>query len=466
VGGFYENQEFYNLCDSLGLMVWQDFMYACSMYPGDKDFLDNITEEAIQNVKRLRHHPSIALWCGNNEIETAWGINGDPGWGWRKEYTPEQENALAKAYDTIFHAILPNAVANCHPEAFYWPSSPTPGFNEPAGNEYGSGDVHYWGVWHGKEEFDRFNKLIPRFMSEYGFQSFPVFQSVIKYTDSTDWDIESEVMTSHQRSGIGNLRIKEYMSWDYNIPSDFEHFLYIGQLLQAEGMKTAIEAHRRNKPYCMGSLYWQLNDCWPAASWSSIDYYGRWKAVQYAVKKAFEPLSVMAYNSNNQIEIWVASDKLTPIEATLQYKLLSFDGKLLFEKEQAFSIDKNQSMCVTKIPFDEISKHGDVNYCVLELGVLVSDSVLANNVFYFNKVKNLKLPDASPEISINASGQLSIKSNVLLKNLFLFTDDEATFSDNFFDVLPGQTHIITIKGPKAVMYDKTDIKWVSVADTY
>ncbi|NTW24387.1 MAG: glycoside hydrolase family 2 protein, partial [Lentimicrobium sp.] len=215
-GGVYESDLFYDLCDKYGIMVWQDFMFACSMYPGDDTFLNSIRQEAEDNVKRLRNHACIALWCGNNEMETAWAQgHEDRGWGWKQVYDPAQREIIWKAYDTIFHHILPEVVAANTNKQPYWHSSPSAGMDKLAGYDNNSGDMHYWGVWHGQHPFSDFRKYKARFMSEYGFQSFPEFNSVKKYTIPADWNIESEVMASHQRSGIGNLRIKQYMEQDY-----------------------------------------------------------------------------------------------------------------------------------------------------------------------------------------------------------------------------------------------------------
>ncbi|MCB9082031.1 MAG: glycoside hydrolase family 2 protein [Lewinellaceae bacterium] len=271
-GGFYENDIFYDLCDEYGILVWQDFMFACSMYPGDPDFLRRVREEAEYNVKRLRNHPSIALWCGNNEIDIAWAQHKESrGWGWKQLYSPTQRKDIWRDYQAVFDELLPQVVDSLQPGTFYWPSSPFFKEGDHAGENTPEGDIHYWGVWHGEHPFDGYYENVGRFMSEYGFQSFPEFRTVKSYTVPGDWDIESEVMAAHQRSGIGNLRIRSYMEDHYQVPKRFDQQLYVGQVLQAEGIRMAIEAHRSAMPYCMGSLYWQLNDCWPVASWSGMD---------------------------------------------------------------------------------------------------------------------------------------------------------------------------------------------------
>ena len=341
-GGVYENDRFYELCDSLGLMVWQDFMFACAMYPGDADFLENVKQEAIDNVKRLSHHPSMALWCGNNEVLAAWKR-----WGWEQtaidEQSPEIAHKIWKHYDTLFHHILPEVVSEHHRGIDYWASSPSASEGLP--EEYTHGDTHYWGVWWGKEPFDNFNTKISSFMSEYGFQSFPEYSSFLRFAEKQDRDMYSEVMKSHQRSSIGNATIEEYLKRSHRKPIGFEELLYMSQLLQADGIQTAIEAHRRNKAKCMGSLYWQLNDCWPGASWSSIDYYGKWKALHYKVKDAFAPVIVShEFVENGDLLITVVSDRLTEFDGELQVTLSEFkDIEKILSWKQVVLIEPNSA---------------------------------------------------------------------------------------------------------------------------
>jgi len=327
-GGIYENDRFYDLCDQNGILIWQDFMFACAMFPGDDAFQENVKQEATDNIKRLRNHPSIALWNGNNEILAAWF-----GWGWKqKEEAKSKENAdkIWKSYTDIFHHILPDAVAANDPERSYWDSSPSAGMGIPS--DLANGDDHYWGVWWGKDPFKMYATHIARFMSEYGFQSFPEMKTVKQYATPEDYNIFSEVMKSHQRSSIGNGTIEYYMLQDYKKPKNFESFLYVNHVLQAEGIKFALEGHRRAAPFCMGSLFWQINDCWPVASWSSTDYYQRWKALQYFAKKGFEPVLVSPYTEKDSLKIDIINDKLTELKAQLVVKVLDFDGKEIWKE--------------------------------------------------------------------------------------------------------------------------------------
>ncbi len=440
-GGIYENDLFYDLCDKYGILVWQDFMFACSMYPGDDAFLENVRHEAIDNVKRIRNHPSLALWCGNNEIENAWAeYEEGRGWGWKELYTPEQRKEIWHAYDTLFHSILPEVVKAYDSSTNYWHSSPSAAMGELAGYDTRSGDMHYWGVWHGQHPFSDFKVYKARFMSEYGFQSFPEFASVEKYTIPEDWDIESGVMASHQRSGIGNLRIRQYMEDDYVIPKDFEQVLYVGQVLQAEGIKSAIEAHRSDMSYCMGSLYWQINDCWPVASWSGIDYYGKWKALHYFVKKAYKNTVVFVDEKDGNLAFRIVSDVPDKFKGNLKIQLMDFSGNNLGGKEVKVEIPANDSKMVFEIPTRDILKRAYKKAVVLVATLESNQKEIDRALYYFAKPKDLKLPGVNISIDVieeNGVMKVILESDKLAKNVFLVNDD-CRFSDNFFDVLPGE----------------------------
>lgn len=462
-GGIYENDAFYKLCDENGLLIWQDFMFACSMYPGNKAFLDNVKQEAIENVTRLRNHPSIALWCGNNEINTAWSNYSKGGWGWKEKYTHEQREEIQKAYLDIFHDILPKVVKNYTDGDDYWPSSPQAGF-EPekhAGYENSSGDMHYWGVWHGQHPFEDFEKYKARFMSEYGFQSFPDFETVKKYTLPSDYSIESEVMTSHQRSGIGNLRIKEYMAQDYKVPSDFEEFLYMSQVLQARGVKIAIEAHRRAMPYCMGTMYWQINDCWPVASWSSTDYYHKWKALHYAVKKAYEPVIITIHEEKKQLVIHAVSDELKNTTGQLKLTFLDFNGKELLVKTKEVVVKQNTSTEMFREDLSNLTTTIDTHKVVLKVEFCNADNnTTIQNLYYLEKPKALALekPIITHEL-VKVSGKLYLKitADKLVKDLYInFKNQKVFLSDNYFDLLPHSSKLVAITTDEVLNLDKLE----------
>jgi beta-mannosidase len=452
-GGIYENDLFYDLCDRYGILIWQDFMFACSMYPGTPDFLSSVTEEARQNIIRLRKHPCMALWCGNNEMEAAWGPYDEKmGWGWKNLYTQEQREMIWHAYDTVFHSILPEAVGRLNPLTPYWHSSPSGGMGILATNETRTGDNHYWGVWHQKHPFSDFNRYISRFMSEYGFQSFPEFDAVKKYTQPADWDIESPVMSSHQRSGIGNVRIREYMALDYNIPQDFSNFLYVSHLLQAEGIKTGIEAHRRNKPYCMGTLYWQLNDCWPVASWSGTDYYRNYKALHYFARKAYEPVVPNSYRNGDTVEFCVISDRNVRLKGTLRIRTITFDGQTVFTQDLPFRTEPLGISAKTRIPVSQLSGGKNLNSLVVITSIVADGVNASENILYLVKPKDLDLPEANINMRIlEDSGNwiINLTSAKLAKNVMVTWQGRAgIFSDNYFDLIPGKQ--VSIRLPKTL----------------
>jgi len=444
-GGIYESDLFYDLCDEAGILVWQDFMFACAMFPGDEAFLNNVKEEAAYNVKRLRNHPSIAMWCGNNEILAAWF-----GWGWKdKEDAKSKENSakIWKAYEDIFHKILPEAVQKYDPDRSYWSSSPSSGTGIPA--DLANGDEHYWGVWWGKEPFKNYATHIARFMSEYGFQSFPEMKSVKQYALPEDYDIVSEVMNSHQRSSIGNKTIEYYMLKDYKKPKDFESFLYVNHVLQAEGIKFAVEGHRRAMPYCMGSLYWQINDCWPVASWSSTDYYQRWKALQYFVKKGFEPVLVSPYVEGDFLKVGIVNDQLRKINGQLNLRMLDFNGKVVWEKSVPANIAENSSASFFDVNRKDFLKDKDSKNQLFLTELVENAKVIAKNVYYFRPVKELNLPKPMVRYEMHKvedGYQITLQSDKLAKNLFMtLGDEEGFFSDNYFDLLPGEKIQVYLK---------------------
>lgn len=437
-GGIYENDQFYDLADEQGILVWQDFMFACTFYPSDKNFLQQVKEETHYNITRLRNHPSLALWCGNNEIAVA-----IKNWGWKDgyAYSDAQWMALLKGYDTLFVKLLRDEVKTLDPGRFYFPSSPISNWGKA--EDFRHGDNHYWGVWHGMEWFEAFNTHVPRFMSEYGFQSFPDIHTVRKYADPSQWDINSFVMQSHQKSFTrGNAAIKTYMEHYYKEPKDFPSFLYLSQVLQAEGMKTGMEAHRRAMPFCMGSLYWQLNDCWPGASWSGIDYYGRWKAMHYFVKKAYEPVLISTVKEEGKIKTYVVNDGLEDASLQLELQLMDVEGKVIWQKSSPVKVKANSSAVEHSIDMADILKGADSTRVILYTKLLTNHKFLTENVFYFVPAKSMPLPKAVITTDVSEkNGVISIRLNTtgqLARNvcLMLEKDDTAHFSDNYFDLLP------------------------------
>ena len=351
-GGIYEHDIFYDLCDEKGILVWQDFMFANGMYPADSLMFENIKQEASDQIKRLRNHPSIALFCGNNEIAEAWA-----NWGWKNKYSIDQQKKMDNDYNKIFNKLLHEVVTQHTPQIAYWPSSPQ--FGRGDKRSQFEGDSHYWGVWHDEEPFEMYEQKVPRFMSEFGFQSYPSLKTLSNWFDEKDLDYDSQVLQNHQKHSKGNELIKKYMEWDYNVPENFSNFIYLSQLLQAEGIVRGIEAHRRAMPYCMGSLYWQLTDCWPVVSWSGIDYEGRWKALQYFAKKSFEPIILSLERNDETLNIYLVNDKKEGIEGYLTFRLMNFNGKKTLEAEEYYKIKPD---CVELLRSLDITKYAQVRF--------------------------------------------------------------------------------------------------------
>jgi beta-mannosidase len=453
-GGTYEKDIFYRLCDKNGIMVWQDFMFACNMSPGDSAFLENVKTEAEENVKRLRNHPSIALWCGNNEVDEAWH-----NWGWQKQYHYSKEDSakLWNAYLDIFENILPKTVNQYAPNTFYWPSSPSIGWGHR--EAFTQGDAHYWEVWWGRKPFSYYEKKIGRFMSEYGFQGMPDMKNINEFTLPEDQKMGSKVLDVHQKHPFGWEAIRQYMERDFPVPDNLEEYDYVSQLLQAEGIGMAIEAHRRAKPYCMGTLYWQLNDCWPVVSWSSFDYYGRWKALHYTVKKDYAPFLISFDNNPDSLRIWIVNDKQSGIKATLQWTIMDFSGNKLASGNQKQFTEPNSSKVSYSINKSLFASF-DSTSTVLNAVLIADDStLLAENNYYFAKPKNLQLE--KPEITIHLNKQkngylIRLKSVKLARGIQLSTNVDGFFEDNYFDILPGETKTLFFTTDH--IFNKEDLK--------
>jgi beta-mannosidase len=433
-GGVYEADFFYQLCDAKGILVWQDFMFACAMYPGDDEFLENIKQEAIENVKRLRQHPSIALWCGNNENSEGWYR-----WGWKDGKTEAQQQEIWEGYYAVFNHILPRVVDSLNPSISYWESSPK--FGRGDSRYQFEGDAHDWWVWHDGYPFEHFEEEVPRFMSEFGFQSFPSFEAIKYFTEQNTINLNHPSFANHQKHVRGFSLIREYMKRDFPVPSKGEDYVYMSQVLQAYGMTKGIYAHRRAKPYNMGTLYWQLNDCWPAVSWSSIDGLGNWKALHYQAKKAFENVIISTSKNENAVTVYIVNDTFSEIKDTLVISHLDFNGNVLFKEQQLVSSIENSSAIVYKYQLQ--NKEFDTNNTFLRITFDESESI-----HYFSKPKDLNLINEPITIEIvkNKEGFLiKLNSETLQKNVFLFSEEKGTWQDNFFDILPGVSKEIQFK---------------------
>lgn len=437
-GGIYENDVFYDLCDEHGIMIWQDFMFACSMYPAEGALLDNIHQEAVDNVKRLRNHACIALWCGNNECQDAW-----LGWGWKCEIERQNKEYADKIwaqYRQQYHVTLPGVVREYAPGTFYWPSSPFAFEGEMSGTT--DGDRHYWSVWHGKAPISDYDSEKSRFFSEYGFQSFPEFDSVKRYAPyPEDWDIHSEVMMSHQRGGDhANGLIETYLLNEYKKPRDFRAFLYMNHVLQGDAIKTAIESHRRQMPYNMGTLFWQHNDCWPVASWASRDYYGRWKAQHYYVRKAYDDILISSVVEGDDLKVYAVSDRLENTSGRLQLQVCQFDGTVVHHWGKSVGISGNDSRVCFSAPLAKLLEGADRGTVYVRVDYTDKSGRVYHNNYCLGKQKDMDYPkvDLQTEVrSIEGGYEVTVSADKFARAVCLsVADNESVYSDNYFDVQP------------------------------
>jgi len=388
-GGVYEPDRFYQLCDEYGICVWQDFMFACSAYPNDHEFLNNVRQEAIQQVTRLRNHPSIALWCGNNELEQIPGLVGDA------------EGAMAWTdYQTLFDQLLPSVVSDVDPMRDYWPSSP----HSPCGERTDwanptCGDAHLWDVWHGRKPFEWYRTCTHRFNSEFGFQSFPAPQTVNRFTIPRDRNIVSAVMEFHQRSPIGNDAIIQYMLDWFPLPESHELVVWASQLLQGLAMQFAVEHWRRSMPRGMGTLYWQLNDCWPCASWSSIDYFGIWKALHFFARGFYSPVLVSAVENweEGSIDVFLTNDLREGVHGVVRWKAVSCSGDVIRSGSMEATVAAGVSVHVQTICLREdlsrIGPHSVLTFLEFEGAEHNGKQCVSENLALFCRPKHLELRD-------------------------------------------------------------------------
>ncbi len=463
-GGIYEDDLFYQLCDARGIMVWQDFMFACALYPGNGKFLKSAAAESYEQIERLRQHPCMALWCGNNENSEAWNH-----WGWQMSFSEAQRKQLWRDYQLLFVDILPTYVANYANGIPYWESSPKYGRGDAKSLK--EGDAHYWGVWHDSEPFEMYDQKIPRFMSEYGFQSFPEWKTIESFTLPEDRTLESPVMLAHQKHPRGNVLIAEYMKRSYRPTKKFEDFVYVSQLLQAEGMRTGMEAHRRNKPYCMGTLYWQLNDVWPVASWSSIDYFGRWKALQYYTRDAYRPVVALPILEDDILRIYGVSDSVRSVAVTLQVRAMTLDGTQLSNTTlPGLTISPDSSHMIYQGTLKTILDKHSPEDAVVEITLKnATGQQVYRRLYYAVPPKKLDLPRVKITTKIeqvNDGYQITLSGDRLAKNVFLQTAAEGNFTDNYFDLLPGERKTVLFKTKGIIENPQSAFKVKSLVETY
>lgn len=437
-GGYYPSDAFYDLCDEKGLIVWQDLMYACNVYDVTDAFAENCRQETYDNVRRLRHHASLGLWCGNNEIESAWDH-----WGDFQKETPY----LRADYIRLFEEVLPKAVQEADGETFYWHSSPSSGgcFDNP--DDANRGDTHYWDVWHGQKPFTDYRKYFFRFCSEFGFQSFPCAKTVNSFTLEDDRNIFSRVMESHQKNDAANGKMLYYLSENLRYPKDLTHLLYASQVLQGMAIKYGVDHWRRNRGRCMGTLYWQINDDWPAPSWSSIDYFGRWKALHYMAQKFYAPHAVSMTLEDHRCHVYFSNESFETTEYSLTLSIRDLSGNVL----ETYETKGNSPVfsAIETAVVDICSWEDQKDDVFLEAVIHTKDQKVLKDVETLVPYKylNLKNPVISTEAEeTNDAFILHISSDCFAPFVALdFDDADVIFSDNFFHLTDKTVQDIIVK---------------------
>lgn len=462
-GGIYEDDRFYEEADRNGILVWQDFIFACTTYPHDPTFLKRVSEEAVYNMRRLRNHASLAMWCGNNEI-----YEGMRYWGWKDKYSPVVWKEMTEGYDVLFRQLLPELVEANDPGRFYMHGSPYEA-NWGRPESWKIADSHNWGTWYGQKPFESLDTEIPRFMSEYGFQAFPEMKTIRMFASPEDYELESPVMNAHQKASIGNFLIKKTMALYYKVPEKFEDLIYAGLILQGQGMRHGIEAHRRHRPYCMGSLPWQLNDSWPVVSWSSIDYYGNWKAMHYQIRRAFAPVLVDAIKEGNNLSYYIMSDRLTDEELTLNLELMDFNGKVYRKQKVDGLLPANTSKLFYQEPVEQALAGRDSATTFMHMVVKSKKGeVLSDEIYYFAHPKDQFLPKTPLHWQVKQKKgycEVTVKADKLARDIFIEVPVQGVrFSDNFFDLLPGQKKKVIITSPDGKSLDHLQVTVHQLSD--
>lgn len=462
-GGYYPSNEFYDMCDELGIIVWQDLMFACNVYDVTEKFIINCEQEVRDNVRRLRHHASLGLWCGNNEIESAWS-----GWKDYQNEPVERKNGYLK----LFEECLAKVVKEEDPDTFWWPSSPSSGGNFVNTSDENDGDAHYWEVWHGQKPFTEYRKHYFRFMSEFGFQSFPCLSTIDSFAEEKDKNIFSPVMESHQKNDAANGKILYYLSENFRYPKNFENLVYISQVLQAEAIRYGVEHMRRNRGRCMGAIYWQLNDNWPVASWSSVDYFNNWKALMYSARHFFAPVAISVVTNKNCVEAYIENETFEKVFGKVTIEVKTIDLHTLYKETFEGSCEGLTSACVGKITDLDI----DAEKCF----TVVSFEREGYETLYvtgtFVPIKMIELAESKIDVTVKKEKNrfvIKLDSNVFTPFVEIgLRDHKGCFSDNYFDLF-GKERCIVINNEDIEGAEITDaaqfgklLTIKSVRDTY
>ncbi|MBE0638064.1 MAG: glycoside hydrolase family 2 protein [Bacteroidales bacterium] len=440
-GGIYEKDIFYEHCSRNGILVWQDFMFACAMYPGDADYIENVKQEAVRQIRRLRNHTSLAMWCGNNEADEGWH-----NWQWQKTHNilSNDSATIWQGYRNIFHKLLPETVAANDPGRFYLHTSPMHGWGRAESLTHGS--AHYWGVWWGREPFEKYLDKIPRFMSEFGFQAMPALATIRQFQAEEDDFLFSDALKCHQKHPTGYPTIDVYLEREHLNPKSLDEYIYFSQLVQAKGIGMAIEAQRRAMPYCMGSLYWQLNDCWPVTSWSGTDVNGNRKALQYKVKENYQDILVSILMHNDTSSIYLVSDRLEATEGKLQLMVFDFHGSKIWSYERGINIAANSSSQVVSFSMKSLLGGNEATKCFLK-ATFSDGNDTYQSIQFFRNYGQLVLPEPELKfevVQLEDEFEIELKATEFVPFVHLYlTEGNAIFNKNFIHLMPGEKYRVT-----------------------
>lgn len=439
-GGQYERDAFYDLCDAKGLLVWQDFMFACSLYPATPEFLANVRAEVEHQVKRLRDHACIAIWCGNNENLAA--LN------WYQESRDQRDRYLVD-YDRLYEGAIGATVDATDPTRTYWPCSPCGGRGDYSDcfHDDTRGDMHYWEVWHRGQSFSAYYTKTPRFCSEFGFQSFPSMDVIRTYASPDQFNVTAPVMEHHQRNRAGNSKIVEMFSRYFRMPERFENFVYLSQVQQGIAIRTAVEYWRSLRPVCMGTLFWQLNDCWPVCSWASLNYGGKWKILHYMARRFYAPVMVTAFrrDADEPVEIWGVNDRLKAQSGRLRIRLIAFVGKTLIDETRDVRLPRNASRRLASYPVAKLPCAPHEAFLVADL---TTQEGASRSECFLTEYKRCDLPAAGIAVHVRAAagGAIAVSLTTDAPAFFVTLDADGVrgeFDDNAITMTGGETRVLT-----------------------
>lgn len=437
-GGIYPPDYFFEICDSLGILVWQDFMFAGSTYPYTDEFINNVREEAKKQVIRLKNHPSLALWCGNNEVS-----EGYYNWGWQQSmnWSDEDCKEMKDGYDKLFEEMLADVVSTYDKSRPYWPSSPKNGWGRAA--SLTEGDVHYWGVWWGELPYEMYIEKVGRFNSEFGYQSYPSMATLKMIDPNPDFD--NEVIQAHQKHNRGEKLIMDHVLRYFGEPKDFEDYVYLSQLSQAFGMNIAISAQRSSRPRSMGSLYWQLNDAWTSISWSSIDYLGNKKALHYKLDEMYAPLLLgLNDKGNDMYEVWISNDLQRDINGRVRIIVEDMEGNQMFAFSEVADVKANDCYRLpNNVNIDILNKRK--SECYARIIFMEDDTILSERLHFFTYPKDMELRETELKPSVtfnNGKYYIEFTTDVFVKDLYIEASERGDFSKNFFDLIPNVSQTV------------------------